>query len=186
MRRKDREMDRAFALEIIDEAAFGVLSLMGEGEPYSLPLSLVRDGQRLCFHTAREGHKYEFIREGAVVHVVFVSRVKVPKLYSEAELDRIAETKEGLPVLISQVFTTEFASAMVKGTIRELTDPEDKKRVLQLICQKYTPDKLKYFEVAHQSGAALTRTFAISMDEVTGKRKRFDAQRQEMKFGRME
>lgn len=48
MRRKDREMSREFGLEVIDRAAYGVLSVVdSDGAPYALPLSIVRDG-RIC------------------------------------------------------------------------------------------------------------------------------------------
>lgn len=186
MRRKDRAMDRAFALEIIEEAAYGVVSLAKEGEPYGLPLSLVREGDRLLFHSALEGHKYDFIEDEAAVHVVFVSRVRVPDLYSRAELDALAVTDEGSGRLLSQVFTTEFASAMVRGRILELKEPVEKKRALELICRKYTGDKMAYFEAAAASGMELVRIFQISLDEVTAKRKAFDDQRREMKFGNRE
>lgn len=186
MRRKDREMPYEFALEIIDEASWGVLSLARDNEPYGLPLSIVREGNRLVFHTAREGHKYDFIQDGVKARVVFVSRVKVPDLYSNAKLDEMKESPEIIGKLISQVFTTEFASAMVGGTIREITEDAGKERVLELICRKYTPHRMDYFKLAVQSGMPMIRAFEISMDEVTAKRKKFDENRTEMKFGRME
>lgn len=186
MRRNDRAMDRAFALEIIDEAAFGVLSLAKDGEPYGLPLSMVREGNRLLFHTALEGHKYDFIEDGARAHVVFISRVGVPDLYSTEELDELAASGKGAASLLSQVFTTEYASAMVRGEIRELRDPADKMRALELICLKYTGDKMKYFKEAAESGGPLVRIFEVSLDEVTGKRKAFDRDKKELKFGRRE
>lgn len=185
MRRQDRAMDEAFGLEIIDEARFGVLSLQGEDHPYGLPLSLVRSGNQLFFHSAREGHKYDYIRDGAPVWVVFASRVQVPDLYSVEELDAMLEDPAGVGRLISSVFTTEFASVMVKGIIHEIHDPNQKEDVLRLVCRKYAPDKAKYVDAAIASGRDLTRVFAIDMLEVTAKRKKYDDQRQEMKFGRM-
>lgn len=174
-------MDEAFAHTIIDEAAYGVLSLAKDGEPYGLPLSFARDGDRLVFHAAMDGDKYRFMEEGLLVHVVFVSRVKVPELYSEEQLKELADSKEGIASLVSKVFTTEFSSAMVRGRIFELTDQGEKRQVLRLICQKYTPDKLSFFEAAASSGGPLTRTFEIRMDEVTGKRKALGKDQRELK-----
>lgn len=184
MRRKDREMDRAFALEIIDEAAYGVMALAKDDLPYGLPLSLVRDGDRLLFHTARAGHKLEWVTDGAAAWVVFVSRVRVPDLFEEFQLEAMLADPEQTGQLVSSVFTTEFASAMVGGTITEVSDDSEKKRALERICQKYTPDKMKYFEAAAASGMALTRVFALSMEQVSAKRKKYDQAGQEMKFGR--
>ncbi len=186
MRRQDRAMDEAFALEIIDEAAYGVLALAGEAGPYGLPLSLVRDGRTLYFHTARDGKKLTLIREGDPVWVVFVGRVRVPELYSEAEMDAMMADPAGAGRLIASVFTTEFASAMVRGKIREVMDGAEKERALRLVCRKYTTDKEKYVDTALASGMELTRVFAIDILEVTGKRKKYDTNREEMKFGRME
>ena len=57
MRRKDREMNAEFGLEVIDRAEFGVLSLVDpQGEVYSVPLSIARDGSQLYFHSARSGY----------------------------------------------------------------------------------------------------------------------------------
>lgn len=186
MRRTDREMSNAFALEIIDEAQYGVVSLAKDDEPYGIPLSIVRDGDKLFFHTAKEGHKFDFIHNEAPVTVLFVSRVQVPKLYSNEELDEMMKSEDIFGKLVSQVYTTEFASAMVKGTLTEVFDDPGKEHALELICKKYTPDKMKYFKLAMESGMSQTRIFAISMDEVSAKRKQFDGDKVEMKFGRME
>lgn len=45
MRRKDREMNRDFGLQVIDQAQYGVLSLPeGDGLAYGIPLSIAREG----------------------------------------------------------------------------------------------------------------------------------------------
>ena len=185
MRRADRAMDEAFALEIIDEAAYGVLSLSSLEGPYGIPLSLVREGKRLYFHTAREGKKLSWIQEGAPVWVTFVSRVQVPDLFSEEELEDIASDPAMVGQLISSVFTTEFASAMVAGKIYEVVDNDEKALALKLTCLKYTPDKMDYFKIALASGMSRTRVFAIDMEDISGKRKKYDETGREMKFGRM-
>ena len=66
MRRKDREMDRVFAFNIIDKSEYGVLSMLDdEGEPYGLPLSLVRYGDLLYFHSAKLGKKVDALLENS-------------------------------------------------------------------------------------------------------------------------
>ena len=56
MRRKDREMDKDFGLEVIDKSKYGVISLVDNNNmPYSVPLSIVRDGDMLYFHSATVG-----------------------------------------------------------------------------------------------------------------------------------
>ena len=63
MRRKDRERDEKFALGVIDSAPYGVMALTDEnGEPYAIPLSPVRIGGFLYFHSAHEGTKNDIIK----------------------------------------------------------------------------------------------------------------------------
>ena len=55
MRRKDREMSREFALEVSDKCEWAVLSMTDrEGMPYAVPITIVRDGDVIYFHTAEE------------------------------------------------------------------------------------------------------------------------------------
>ena len=52
MRRKDREMDATFALEVFDKAPYITVSFTKpDGSPYGVPLSLVRtDEKTFWFH----------------------------------------------------------------------------------------------------------------------------------------
>ena len=62
MRRKDREMSREFALAVMDKCEWTVVSFVTpEGEPYAVPVSAVREGDTLSFHTAKEGRKIDCI-----------------------------------------------------------------------------------------------------------------------------
>ena len=54
MRRKDREMSREFALAVMDRCEWTVVSFVTpEGAPYAVPVSAVREGDALFFHTGR-------------------------------------------------------------------------------------------------------------------------------------
>ncbi len=65
MRRKDREMGLDFARKVEDDSSSGVLSVNDDNSftPYSIPLSLVRCGDFLYFHTAIEGRKIELLSQ---------------------------------------------------------------------------------------------------------------------------
>lgn len=185
MRRKDREMDREFALKIIDKSAFGTIALVDEEGPYCLPLSIVREGEFLYFHSAREGRKIEILDREPRVSVAFVGQVKVPKLHTEDELDRIVE--EGrIGEIISKVYTSEFESAIVFGKVKRILDDSQKIKGLRLICEKYTADKLKYFDKAIEKSLNLVNIYRIEIEKISGKRKKFDEDKKEMKWMRME
>lgn len=187
MRRKDREMSVEFGLEVIDRSEFGVLSLVDlQGEVYSVPLSIARDGMQLYFHSARSGLKNTILEEGKKVRVVFVSDVRVPELYENSQLDQILAEEQGIEMLGSKVFTTEFASAIVTGKIAIVESNEGKLHGLRVICQKLVPGKMAYFEAAAQGALAITAIYRIDIEEITAKRKKFDANGEEMKFQRME
>lgn len=62
MRRKDREKSREFALEVTDKCEWAVLSMTDqEGMPYAVPVTIVRDGDFVYFHTAKAGKKIDIL-----------------------------------------------------------------------------------------------------------------------------
>lgn len=173
--------------EIIDTAQYGVLSVAtDEGLPYALPLSIVRDGDKLYFHSAREGQKVDNYINGMPAQVVFVGEVKVPELYTKQELEEMRTDESRALELTRRVFTTEYESAIAHGKLYEVIDEEEKKRALRLICEKFTPNKMSLFASAYKAGGSKTRIYRIEITDITAKRKKYDAKGIEMKFGRME
>lgn len=186
MRRKDREMSRDFGLSVIDKAAYGTLSVTdADGMPYSVALSIVRNGDNLFFHSAKAGTKVDLLQNETQVCITFVTDVKIPELYSKAELEQMRQDESKAAELARRVFTTEYASAIVRGKIYLVRDNEQKRRALQLICQKYTPDKMDLFDMAAKSSMNHTNIYRITIDEITAKRKKYDSEGVEMKWGRM-
>ena len=74
MRKASREMDAAFALEVLNKAPYVTVSMTRpDGTPYGLPLSLARiDENTFYFHCALEGDKLDCI---AHCPTVFLSAV---------------------------------------------------------------------------------------------------------------
>ena len=187
MRRKDREMILEFSLKIIDKSTYGVLSLIdADGAPYGIPLSIIRDRDNLYFHSAKQGKKVEALQNGNPVSIAFVGRVEVPELYSESQLSAFLEEEHGGKTLISKVFTTEFESAIVLGTVHKVEEESERINAMRLICKKYTPSKMHLFDLAIISGMERTAIYRIEIKSITGKRKQFDTHGEEMKWGRME
>ena len=64
MRKKSREMDSEWALEVMHKAPYITVSFIDEdGKPYGLPLSLASDDDmNWYFHGALEGKKLEAIK----------------------------------------------------------------------------------------------------------------------------
>ena len=174
MRRKDREMSEEFALGIIDKSRYGIASMIdSDNIPYGLPISIVRDDKNLYFHSAMDGRKVHALAHNQKVSLAFVGEVNVPD-----------ESKA--VTFISSVFTTEFESAIASGIVEKLENEAEKIHAMKLICQKYTPDKMAYFDIAIKAGLGRTNVYKIKIESITGKRKKYDSKGVEMKFGRME
>ena len=182
MRRKDREMDEKFAIDVIDNSAFGVMGLVSDGVPYTVVLSIVRVDDRLYFHSATSGKKVDLIAQNEVVSVSFVSKAKVPSLFSREEI--IDLVNEGdFRAIGSKVYTTEYESAHVMGRISMVTDAVEKSDALIAICKKYTPEVYDLAAPFISNSNHRTLVFRIDIDEIHGKRKAFNTSGEELKWG---
>lgn len=182
MRRKDREMDRQFGTEIVDKSKYAVLSMIADNnEPYGVPLSIVRDGDNLYFHSAKDGKKVKTLANNPNASIVFVGEVKIPENCTEEQLEEIARDRSKAALLISKVFTTEYESAIVKGRTELVEDREEKIRAMRLICGKYTPTKMKYFDMAVEVGIKRTDVYRIEIEEIRAKRKKYDTYGREIR-----
>lgn len=182
MRRKDRQMDAAFGLQIIDKAAYAVVSVVDElGCPYSIPISPVRIGDVIYFHSAQGGRKVELFTEGKPMCMVFVGEVQVPELYSEEELKVMEHDELRATELTRRVFTTEYESAIVKGKILKVQDEEERAKAFRAISMKYCPSKERLIDSAIRAGGGRAFIYAVGIDELTAKRKKYDASGEEIK-----
>ncbi len=150
IRRKDRERDRAFALAVVDTCEWAVLSMIDpQQKPYGVPVSIVRDGDCVYFHTALRGRKIDCLRQCPRVWVSCV----------------------GYTRRFKHEFTTAYDAAMIGGTAEEVTEEAEKIRVLRLLCERHTPAHMEAFdgEIAHS--LARTGLWKIHIDTITGKQK---------------
>lgn len=187
MRRKDREMSREFGLAVIDRASFGTLCMTDtDGSPYAIPLSIAREGELLYFHSAKAGKKVELMEEAPAVRLVFVGEHQVPAVMSPEEAQEAASSPQTFSALTSKLFTTEFESAILRGKLRKAANDEEKIRGLRRICEKFTPQWMRFFDQAVAHSLQVTEVYVIEIEEVTAKRKKFDLQGEEMKWQRVE
>ncbi|MFA5585051.1 MAG: pyridoxamine 5'-phosphate oxidase family protein [Saccharofermentanales bacterium] len=162
MRRKDRQADENFALEIVDSCSYATVSMvMPDGRPYGIPLSIVRMDGFLYFHCAPRGKKLDALLACPQVSVACVGRVRPLK----------------------NEFTTEYESAIVDGTAVRVTDHDEKVRALRAICLRYTPDHMDAFEDAVRESLHRTDLWRIEIQAITGKRKLYDSEGREIKSG---
>lgn len=151
MRRKDRQMPEEFAWEVVDKCAYAFLAMTAEdGGPYGLPVTIVRDGRAVYFHSAMEGRKTDCLRRHPGVCLTCVGDTRVPE-------DR---------------FTTLFESAVAFGTAEEVTEDAEKIHALRILCQRHAPGNMAAFDKAIEASLKRTAIWRIDVEEITGKAKR--------------
>ncbi len=169
MRKKSREMDAAWALEVMDKAPYITVSMTdGEGMPYAVPLSLARtDEQTFYFHCALEGKKLDILQTNPNVCLTAVTKCKPT-----------VGPKDGS-------FTLEFKSAIAFGRAELVTDDTEKREALRAICLRFLPHHMEAFDSAVERSMSRTAIVRITLTEPpVGKRKQYDANGDEMKYGR--
>ncbi len=175
MRRKDREMDREFGLAVIDRSVYGTMSMVdGDKTPYGIPLSIVRVDNALYFHAAKVGRKVDILKDNPNVSVAFVGRVKVPQKYSDSDIEAMIQQPSRVGNMVSNVFTTEFESAIVTGKAVLVCDEVEMTKALMAICQKYTPTKMQYADIAIKDGMPAVAIYKIEIETLSAKRKKVD------------
>ncbi len=118
MRRSGQKLTKERCYEILDGATHGVLALSGDGGyPYALPISFVRCGETLYFHSAAEGHKIDAIKRCDKASFCVVAE------------DRVAPEK----------YTTLYESAIVFGRIKIVADDSEKLSAIEALSEKYYP-----------------------------------------------
>ena len=168
MRRKDRELGRDEALEIIDNCEYAVISCVDdEGEIFSVPISPVRVGESIFIQGATAGCKAKLLQDGRKVEFVCVSFNKVPHL-SESELDAIKGDGKALG---GKVFTTEYKSAIAKTRVYEITDEAKKYEILKILSQKYTAYAMSTFDVAAEYGLKIIKIYELKIESLSAKAK---------------
>lgn len=171
MRKVSREMDSQWALEVMRKAPYITVSFTrADGTAYGVPLSLACTDDRIWyFHCAPEGDKLDALTEHPQVCLSAVTKC-APTV----------GPKDGS-------FTLQYRSAIAFGKAELVTDDEEKIRALRAISERFLPQHMDAFDDAIARSLHRTAVVRITLDDLpTGKRKQYDRNGEEMKYGRME
>ena len=171
MRKESRAMDSKWALEVMHKAPYITVSFVdADGMPYGLPLSLASDDDvNWYFHGALDGKKMDAIKEHPEVCLSAVTRC-TPTV----------GPKDGS-------FTLQYKSAIAFGKAEIVTDDEEKIHGLRLVSERFLPQHMEAFDESIARSLARTSVVRITLTEPpVGKRKQYDKDGEEMKYGRME
>ena len=69
-------------------------------------------------------------------------------------------------------FTTEYESAIIKGTVFEVESDEEKIKALRLLCERHTPSNMENFDEAIKRSLSVTAIWKVEIISITGKRKK--------------
>jgi hypothetical protein len=171
MRKVSREMPADWALnEVFAKAPYITVSMVTpDGAPYAVPLSLaMTNNETFYFHCAPEGKKCDIWKSNPNVWLSAVSRCK-PMIGPK-----------------DNSFTLEFRSATAKGMVELVTDNNEKILGLKAISKRFLPHHMDAFDAAVERSLSRTAVYRITLTEPpVGKRKQYDANGDEMKYGRM-
>jgi uncharacterized protein len=148
MRRKDKEISSKAAMEtIINQAKICRLGLSDNGFPYVVPLNFAYESDTFYFHCAKKGRKLDIIRKNPQVCV---------QLETDCELV--------IPEDVSET-TMNFKCIIAFGVAEEITEFEEKSRILHLLLRRYTNST----EILPAAAIKNTGVLKITVLEMTGK-----------------
>ncbi len=150
MRRKDREITRAEAEELLTQCTYGIMSTVGEdGQPYGVPLSYVYRNGCIYFHCAASGHKIENIHYDARVSFCVVGNTQV----------------------VAAERTVKYESAIAFGVASEVEGSEKEDALLWLL-EKYSAEYIEEGKAVISKDGEATTVIKIELQHITGKAQR--------------
>lgn len=150
IRRKEREIPKNKALEILLNGEYGVLSTIGEDNyPYGIPLNYVLYDNKVYFHCAIEGYKLNNIKYNNRVSFCVVGRTEV----------------------LSNKFSTDYESVILFGKCSEVYN-EEKELGLYKLIEKYSKEFKKEGLNYIKNAINKTKVFKIEIEHITGKSRR--------------
>lgn len=128
MRRKEFTVEQDADIEaFLDQMSFGFLSQARPEFPSITPLNYVIYRGDVCFHGSRIGEKMQLLKAGTAAAFCVAREVSIiPSYFSGAEIACPA--------------TAFFKSVVIRGTLEEVTDLEEKCLILTALMQKLQPD----------------------------------------------
>jgi nitroimidazol reductase NimA-like FMN-containing flavoprotein (pyridoxamine 5'-phosphate oxidase superfamily) len=151
MRQTTREITDLKQIEaVIQQATVCHLALWDEGYPYIVPLNFGYADRALYFHCALEGKKLDLIRENP----------------------RVGFELEGVAQIVPHAqnacaWSAKYQSVIGRGMATILTDPQDKRRALDVIMAHYSGGNRAWEFPEEHLGKMLA--LRVGIEAMTGK-----------------
>lgn len=148
MRRVRQELAREETIRILESQTSGVLAVLGDdGYPYAVPLGYVYEEGKLYFHSAKQGHMMDSIRNESKVSFCVVAQDDV----------------------MPKEFTTYYVSVIAFGKAFIVEDEAEKRAILERIAEKYAPGDLVGREHEIKKTWAAVCVMQLEIEHLTGK-----------------
>ena len=149
MRRKDRELSKEEAFQILERGEYGTLSMIDpKGRAYAVPIT------------------YTLFHDDIILHSSTAVGWRKSALLANPEVcfSVVVDTK-----VLPERFGTLYWSAIARGKVTLITDPEEKRLALEAFLPKYSADYIaegkRYIDAAIDS----VDVWKLSIKELTGK-----------------
>lgn len=151
MRRSKQQMSEEATNIILQNAASGVLSLLGDdGYPYGVPMSYAYENGKLYFHCALTGHKIDAIRN-----------------YEKASFAVVLQDD-----IVPEKYTTLYRSVIAFGSIRVAEDEAERVHGLALLAGKYNPKGTEEDLQKEVNASPNLHVLVMELAHITGKASR--------------
>lgn len=150
VRRQDRLLDEGRAREILLGGEYGFLAMASPEGGYGIPVNYVVEGGTVYIHCAPEGRK----------------------LRAMASDCRVSFCVVGATRPVPEKFTTAYESIVIEGRARVVVSDDERRRALELLVEKYSPDYAAVGAAYIEKSFHRTAVIAIDAERCSGKAKR--------------
>lgn len=148
IRRKKQLLSQEETIKIMEKGTSGVLALLGDNDyPYAVPLSYVYCDSKIYFHAAKAGHKVDAIRKSEKASFCVIDEDNV----------------------VPEEYTTYFRSAIAFGKVKIVESEEEKRKAIEKLAVKYTPDDEEGCLKEIERGYNILCMIEFDIEHMTGK-----------------
>lgn len=152
MRRKEREMEKSEALELLTQGSYGILATVdSSGQPYGIPLHYVVANDCIYFHSALEGHKLQNVGQNHKACFTVVGRTNI----------------------LPEAFSTDYESVVIFGNASCVEQDEEIMLALEAFIRRYSADFIEKGDGYIQKAKNKVCVFKMTIEHCTGKRRGF-------------
>ncbi len=143
--------DRDVVHAILDEALVCHLAYVVDDQPYAIPTTFARDGDRLYVHGAAASRTLKALAGG--VRVCLTATILDGIVYARSAFHH----------------SMNYRSVVVLGVAEEITDPAMKRRALNAIVERTAPSRSRVARAPNDKELAATRVLTLPLEEASAK-----------------